>query len=49
MGKSMSDEEAAKRTTIYRVDNVPFRSDTEVLEWVHRVFDQRTKYGFQPL
>jgi methyl-coenzyme M reductase gamma subunit len=49
MGKPMSDEEAAKRTTIYRVDNVPFRSDTEVLEWVHRVFDQRTKYGFQPL
>jgi methyl-coenzyme M reductase gamma subunit len=49
MGKPMSDEEAAKRTTIYRVDNVPYRNDTEVIEWVHRVFDQRTKYGFQPL
>ncbi|MBP2029128.1 methyl-coenzyme M reductase gamma subunit [Methanohalophilus levihalophilus] len=49
MGKPMSDEEAAKRTTIYRVDNVAYRDDAEVIEWVHRVFDQRTKYGFQPL
>ncbi len=49
MGKPMSEEEAAKRTTIYRVDNVAYRDDKEVIEWVHRVFDQRTKYGFQPL
>lgn len=48
LGKPMSEEEAAKRTTIYRVDNVAFRGDKEVVEWVHRVFDQRTKYGFQP-
>jgi methyl-coenzyme M reductase gamma subunit len=48
LGKPMSAKEAAKRTTIYRVDNVAFRSDKEVLEWVHRVFDQRTKYGFKP-
>jgi methyl-coenzyme M reductase gamma subunit len=48
LGKPMSSAEAAKRTTIYRVDNVPFRSDAEVVEWVHRVWDQRTRYGFQP-
>jgi methyl-coenzyme M reductase gamma subunit len=44
----MSDEEAAKRTTIYRVDNVPYREDKEVLEWVHRIFEQRTTYGYKP-
>jgi len=49
LGKPMSDKEAAKRTTIYRVDNVAFRNDKEVIEWVHRVFDQRTIYGFKPL
>lgn len=48
MGKPMSEEDVAKRTTIYRIDNVPFRSDAEVLEWVHRVYDQRTIFGFQP-
>jgi len=48
LGKPMSSEEAAKRTTIYRVDNVAFRDDAEVVEWVHRIFDERTKYGFQP-
>jgi len=49
LGKPMSDKEAAQRTTIYRVDNVPFRSDKEVIEWVHRVFDKRTTYGFKPM
>jgi methyl-coenzyme M reductase gamma subunit len=48
LGKPMSEEEAAKRTTIYRVDNVAFRNDKEVIEWVHRVFDKRTIYGFRP-
>jgi methyl-coenzyme M reductase gamma subunit len=48
LGKPMSSAEAAKRTTIYRVDNVAFRDDAEVVEWVHRVFDKRTTYGFQP-
>jgi methyl-coenzyme M reductase gamma subunit len=48
LGKPMSSAEAAKRTTIYRVDNVAFKDDAEVVEWVHRVWDQRTRYGFQP-
>jgi len=48
LGKPMSAEEAAKRTTIYRVDNVAFRDDAEVVEWVQRIFDLRTIYGFQP-
>ncbi|MGP8319809.1 MAG: coenzyme-B sulfoethylthiotransferase subunit gamma [Methanosarcinaceae archaeon] len=48
LGKPMSEEEAAKRTTIYRIDNVPFRSDVEVIEWIQKVWELRTKYGFQP-
>jgi methyl-coenzyme M reductase gamma subunit len=48
LGKPMSSDEAAKRTTIYRVDNVAFRDDPEVVEWVQRIFDERTIYGFQP-
>ncbi|NKQ38840.1 MAG: coenzyme-B sulfoethylthiotransferase subunit gamma [Methanosarcinales archaeon] len=48
MGKPMSEDEAAKRTTIYRADNVPFREDKEVIELVHRIWQQRTEYGFQP-
>ncbi|WP_292484508.1 coenzyme-B sulfoethylthiotransferase subunit gamma [Methanohalobium sp.] len=48
LGKPMSEDEAAKRTTIYRADNVPFREDDEVVEWVHRIWEQRTEYGFQP-
>ncbi|MDV0446853.1 hypothetical protein MsAg5_07120 [Methanosarcinaceae archaeon Ag5] len=48
LGKPMSEEELAKRTTIYRVDNVPYRSDAEAIEWVHRVYLQRTQYGFKP-
>ncbi|SET04975.1 methyl-coenzyme M reductase, gamma subunit [Methanococcoides vulcani] len=47
-GKAMSEDEAAKRTTIYRVDNVAFRDDAEVIEWVHTVFEKRTAYGFKP-
>ncbi len=48
LGKPMSEDEAAKRTTIYRVDNVPFRNDKEVIEWVHTVYEKRTIYGFKP-
>ena len=48
LGKPMSQEELAQRTTMYRVDNVPFRSDTEVIEYVQRVWELRTKWGFQP-
>jgi methyl-coenzyme M reductase gamma subunit len=48
LGKPMSEAEAAKRTTIYRVDNVSFRSDKEVIEHVQKVWELRTKYGFYP-
>ncbi|MCX9085272.1 MAG: coenzyme-B sulfoethylthiotransferase subunit gamma [Candidatus Methanoperedens sp.] len=48
LGKPMSEAEAAKRTTIYRVDNVSFRSDKEVVEHVQKVWELRTKYGFVP-
>lgn len=48
LGKPMSAEEAAKRTTIYRVDNVAFKDDAEVVEWTQRIFELRTIYGFQP-
>jgi len=43
LGKQMSEAEAARRTTIYRVDNVPFRNDKEVIEHVQRVWEQRTR------
>jgi methyl-coenzyme M reductase gamma subunit len=45
LGKPMNESEAAKRTTIYRVDNVPFRSDEEVIEHVQLVWERRTKAG----
>ncbi len=48
LGKPMSLAEAARRTTIYRVDNVPLRKDTEVVEHVQRLWELRTIYGFQP-
>jgi len=48
LGKPMSESEAAKRTTFYRVDNVSFRSDKEVVEHVQKVWELRTKYGFVP-
>lgn len=48
LGKPMSSEESAKRTTIFRVDNVAFKDDPEVIEWVHRVWELRTRYGYQP-
>ena len=48
LGKPMSEAEAAKRTTFYRVDNCAFRSDKEVIEWTQRIWELRTKYGFQP-
>lgn len=46
LGKPMSDEELKKRTTIYRIDGVPFRSDDEVVGWVQRIHNLRTKCGF---
>lgn len=48
LGKPMSEAEAAKRTTIYRMDNVAFRSDKEVIEHTQRVWELRTRYGYQP-
>lgn len=48
LGKPMSEAELAKRTTIYRVDNVPFKSDKEVVEWTQRIWELRSKYGFIP-
>ncbi|HID27788.1 MAG TPA: coenzyme-B sulfoethylthiotransferase subunit gamma [Methanosarcinales archaeon] len=48
LGKPLSEDELAKRTTIYRIDNVAFRDEPEVIEWTQRVWELRTKYGFQP-
>jgi len=48
LGKVISEAEAAKRTTLYRVDNVPFKSDKEVVEWTQRVWQLRSQYGFLP-
>jgi methyl-coenzyme M reductase gamma subunit len=48
LGKPMTESDAAKRTTFYRIDNVAFRSDKEVIEWTQRIWELRTKYGFVP-
>ncbi|CAJ37203.1 coenzyme-B sulfoethylthiotransferase subunit gamma [Methanocella arvoryzae] len=48
LGKPMSEAELKKRTTIYRIDGVSFRSDDEVVGWVQRIFTLRTKCGFYP-
>jgi len=48
LGKPLSEAEAAKRTTIYRVDNVAFKSDKEVVEWTQRVWQLRSQYGYLP-
>ncbi len=48
LGKPMSDADLKKKTTIYRVDGVAFRSDAEVVGFVQRVFTERTKCGFAP-
>lgn len=48
LGKPMSSAEAAKRTTFYRVGNVAFRDDKEVVEWTQRIWELRSVYGYQP-
>jgi methyl-coenzyme M reductase gamma subunit len=48
LGKPMSEADLKKRTSIYRIDGVAFRSDDEVVGWVQRVFTLRTKCGFAP-
>jgi methyl-coenzyme M reductase gamma subunit len=48
LGKVMSPEEAAKKTTFYRVGNVAFRDDAEVVGWTQKVWELRTIYGYQP-
>jgi methyl-coenzyme M reductase gamma subunit len=48
LGKPMTEAELKKRTSIYRVDGVAFRSDDEVVGWVQRITMLRTKYGFSP-
>jgi methyl-coenzyme M reductase gamma subunit len=48
LGKVMSPEEAAKKTTFYRIQDTPFRSDEEVVGWTQKVWELRTIYGYQP-
>ncbi len=48
LGKPMSDADLKKRTTIYRIDGVAFRSDAEVVGFVQRIHNERTKCGFAP-
>jgi len=48
LGKPMSDADLKKRTTIYFIGGVPARSDAEMVGWVQRIHNERTKCGFQP-
>jgi len=55
-GKPMSEAEAAKRTTIFRCDNISFggpctaesRTFDEGLVALHHMWDRRSKWGFRP-
>jgi len=54
VGKAMSEEEAAARTTIFRCDNVSFggeaseRKFDEGLVALHHMWERRSKWGFRP-
>ena len=53
-GKAMSEDEAAKRTTIFRYDNVAFggsigdRKFDEGLIALHHMWERRSRWGFRP-
>ncbi len=55
-GKPMSEAETAKRTTIFRCDNISFggpctaesRTFDEGLVALHHMWDRRSKWGFRP-
>jgi methyl-coenzyme M reductase gamma subunit len=54
LGKPMSEAEAKKRTTIFRVDGVPFcgkvgnRKYDEAVEATHHMWMRRSLWGFRP-
>jgi methyl-coenzyme M reductase gamma subunit len=54
LGKAMSEAEAKKRTTIFRVDGVPMcgkvgaRKYDEAVEALHHMWELRTKWGYRP-
>jgi methyl-coenzyme M reductase gamma subunit len=48
LGKPMSDADLKKRTTIYFIGGVPARSDAEMIGWVQKIHNERTKCGFAP-
>jgi methyl-coenzyme M reductase gamma subunit len=54
LGKAMSEAEAKKRTTIFRVDGIPMcgkvgaRKYDEAVEALHHMWDLRTKWGYRP-
>ena len=54
LGKPMSETEAKKRTTIFRVDGIPMcgkvgaRKYDEAVEALHHMWELRSKWGFRP-
>jgi methyl-coenzyme M reductase gamma subunit len=54
IGKPMSEAEAKKRTTIFRVDGVPIggkvgaRKYDEAIEALHHMWELRSKWGYRP-
>ncbi len=48
VGKPLPEEELKKVTTTFRVDGVPFREDKELIEFVQRIHELRTRAGFNP-
>ena len=50
LGKPMSEAEAKKRTTIFRIDGVNLRKeqDSESITALHHMWELRSKWGFRP-
>jgi methyl-coenzyme M reductase gamma subunit len=48
VGAPADEEDLKERTTIYRIDGVPFREDEELLQVIQRIHELRTLAGYNP-
>jgi len=48
LGKPLPEEELKRRTVQFRADHIKMTDDKELLEFIHRLFELRSKGGFSP-
>lgn len=48
LGEPLDEETLKEKTTIYRIDNIPYREDKDLLEIVQRIHQLRSEAGFSP-